>query len=255
MCRIISAAITTRMLYRDKFSPISLTGLFKIKIVSPMIKNILNVGIPSGLESSMFQIGRLLTQRIFTFFGTAAIAANAIASTINSFSFMLGSAFGLALVTVVGQCVGARDYAEAKKQTFRIMKAAYITMTVIGILIFIFINPLIDLFHLSAEAHRMARLYLRIHCFSMVFTWAMAFCLPNALRAAGDARYVMIAAAVSMWTVRVSAAYLFTFIFGFGPVGVWLAMGADFILRGVLYFKRWRNGKWQDKKVITHSVK
>ncbi len=188
---------------------------------------------------------------IFTVFGTAAIAANAIASVINSLSFMPGTAFGLALVTIVGQCVGAKDYAGAKKQTLKIMKLAYITLFVIGTLIFIFMKPLIGLFNLSAEAQSMAKTFLSVHCISIALTWSMGFILPNALRAAGDVRYVMIAAIVSMWTIRVSAAYLFTFTFGFGPLGVWLAMAGDFILRGILYLKRWRGGKWQEKQVIT----
>jgi putative MATE family efflux protein len=252
ICRITAAMITTNMLYRDKYSPISLTGLFNIKIVPSMIKNILNVGIPSGVESSMFQMGRLLTQRIFTAFGTAAIAANAISSVINSLSFMPGTAFGLALVTIVGQSVGARDYDQAKKQTYKIMKIAYITLFAIGVLIYIFMESLVSIFNLSPEAHRMAKTFLRIHCVSIASTWAMAFILPNALRAAGDVRYVMIVATISMWAVRVSAAYLFTFGFGFGPIGVWLAMGADFILRGILYYRRWKSGKWQGKKVITN---
>jgi Na+-driven multidrug efflux pump len=98
----------------------------------------------------------------------------------------------------------------------------------------------------------MSKLFLRVHCFSQALTWAMAFALPNALRAAGDVRYVMIAAIISMWAVRVSTAYLFAFPLGIGPLGVWLGMAADFILRGILYFKRWRSGKWQNKKVITH---
>jgi Na+-driven multidrug efflux pump len=78
----------------------------------------------------------------------------------------------------------------------------------------------------------------------------MSFALPNALRAAGDARYVMIAATISMWTVRVSAAYLFTFTLGMGPIGVWLAMGADFVVRGLFYGIRWARGAWQGKRVI-----
>jgi putative MATE family efflux protein len=251
-CRIVAAAITTFMLYRDKFSPISLSGLLKIKIESHMIKNILNVGVPSGLESSMFQIGRLLTQRIFTSFGTAAIAANAIASTINSLSFMPGTAFGLALITIVGQCVGAGDYAEARRQTFKVMKIAYGTLFTIGFLIFVFMGPLINLFNLSPEAQSMAKSFLRVHCFSVALTWSMGFILPNALRAAGDVRYVMVTTTISMWIVRVSAAYLLAFTLGVGPLGVWLAMAGDFIMRGIFFLTRWRGGKWKDKKVITH---
>jgi Na+-driven multidrug efflux pump len=96
----------------------------------------------------------------------------------------------------------------------------------------------------------MAILFLRVHCISMAIGWAASFALPNALRAAGDAKYVMIAASVSMWTVRVSAAYLLTFAFKIGPLGVWFALGGDFLVRGACYITRWLGGKWQEKKVI-----
>ncbi|MDR0455101.1 MAG: MATE family efflux transporter [Treponema sp.] len=251
MCRITAALITTIMLNRNVNSPISLSGLFDFRIVRPMIRNILNVGIPSGLESSMFQVGRLLTQRIFTFFGTVAIAANAVSSVINSFSFMTGNAYGIALLTIVGQCVGAKDTAQAKKQTFKIMKLAYITMFIVSAFIFICVKPLVGLFNLSPEAQNMAKTFLQVHCISMALGWPVSFALPNALRAAGDARFVMLAATISMWTVRVSAAYLITFVMGIGPLGVWLAMGADFVVRGVFYCSRWVGGKWQEKRVIT----
>jgi putative MATE family efflux protein len=251
ICRITAAAITTTMLGRNTVSPISLSGLFNIRPVRSMVQNILNVGIPSGLESSMFQIGRLLTQRIFTVFGTTAIAANAIASAVNSFSFMPGTAYGIALLTIVGQCVGAGDYTAAKKETRKIMKLAYITLFGISGFIYLFMEPLVSLFSLSPEAHELAKSFLRVHCISMALGWPMSFALPNALRAAGDARFVMIAATVSMWTVRVSAAYIFTFLLGLGPLGVWLAMGGDFVMRGSMYFLRWRRGKWQTKQVIT----
>jgi Na+-driven multidrug efflux pump len=78
----------------------------------------------------------------------------------------------------------------------------------------------------------------------------MSFALPNALRAAGDARYVMIAASITMWTVRVSAAYFLTFVLGAGPLGVWIAMGLDFAARGSAYYLRWVRGKWMQKRVI-----
>lgn len=250
LCRITASMITTVMLNRNRISPVSLSGLFAIRFARPMIRNILNVGIPTGMESSMFQIGKLLTQRIFTVFGTAAIAANAIASVINSFSFMTGNAYGMALLTIVGQSVGARDFAAAKKQTAKIMRIAYITMFIISAFVYICMEPLVSLFKLSPQAHDMAKVFLELHCISMAIGWPMSFALPNALRAAGDARYVMIITTISMWTVRVIASYLFTFTLKMGPLGVWLAMGADFIVRGFFFCTRWLGGKWQEKKVI-----
>jgi putative MATE family efflux protein len=248
--RVIAAVITTVLLIKRPQGGLSLAGLLKIRYIRPMIRNILNVGIPSGLESSMFQVGRLLTQRIFTTFGTSAMAGNAIAGVINSFSFMPGMAYGMSLITIVGQCIGAGDYTAAKKNTAKIMKLSYITLFIISVLIYIFMENLVSLFNLSPEAHALAESFLRIHCISMAIGWPVSFALPNALRAAGDARYVMIVATVSMWTVRVSAAYLLSYTLGIGPLGVWLAMGGDFIVRGSLYLHRWVKGAWQEKRVI-----
>jgi putative MATE family efflux protein len=248
--RTAAATVTTVLLVRNRQGGISLGGLLKIKLIHPMIRNILNVGVPSGLENSMFQLGRLLTQRIFTTFGTSAMAGNAIAGVINSFSFMPGMAFGLSLITIVGQCIGAGDYVSAKRNTAKIMKLSYLTLFIISAVIYIFMENLVSLFNLSPEAHDLAKVFLRVHCISMAIGWPMSFGLPNALRAAGDARYVMLVAVISMWTVRVSAAYLLSYTFGIGPLGVWLAMGGDFIVRGSFYLTRWVRGAWQNKTVI-----
>jgi putative MATE family efflux protein len=246
--RIIAAAVLTLMLVRSQ-GPVSIR-FTRAAINRSMAGRILKVGIPSGLEGSMFQIGRLLTQRIFTSFGTAAIAGNAIASVINSFSFMPGNAFSMALLTVVGQCIGAGDYGGAKRNTGKILKLAWGALFILSGLIFIFLEPLIGLFRLSPAAHDMAKSFLRVHCVSMIIGWIFSFALPNALRAAGDVRYVMWTAAISMFTVRVSFAYLITFAFGLGPLGVWIAMGLDFLVRGTFYLTRWISGKWQKKNVI-----
>jgi putative MATE family efflux protein len=251
LSRIAAAAILTGLLVTNRRGPITLSGILKVRFVRSTIHNILNVGIPSGLESSMFMVGRLLTQRIFTVFGTAAMAANAIASVVNSFSFMPGQAFGMALLTIVGQCVGAGDYDGAKRYTAKIMKYVYLGIFAISLGIFILREPLVNLFDLSGEAHELAVYFLRFHCIFMSIGWGASFALPNALRAAGDARFVMFTAIISMWTVRVSFAYFLTFVLGLGPVGVWIAMGADFIVRGSSYTIRWIRGRWQGKRVIT----
>jgi Na+-driven multidrug efflux pump len=111
-------------------------------------------------------------------------------------------------------------------------------------------EPIVNCFSLGSEAHGYAVQFLRVHCLSMAIAWVTSFALPNALRAAGDARYVMYVAATSMWVVRVSLAYILVFPLGVGPLGVWLAMGADFLCRGTFYALRWKSGKWQSKRVI-----
>ena len=250
LSRILAAIILTYLLINNKTSQLNIKGLSNISFNRANIRSILNVGLPSGFEYSMFQFGRLLTQRLFAPFGTAALAANAIANVINSFSFMPGMAFGVALITVVGQCVGAGDYSEAKRYAEKILKIAWITLFILSASIMIFLDNLVGLFNLGPEASEMAKVFLRVHCISMAIGWVFSFALPSALKAAGDVKYVMIAGTISMWSVRVSAAYFLIYVIGTGPIGVWLAMGGDFFVRGICFLLRWLSGKWQYKNVI-----
>jgi putative MATE family efflux protein len=250
--RTAAAAILLFLLIRGPYrtGPVSLRGLFQGKLDPPMIRNILNVGIPSGVESSMFQFGKILVSRIFTTFGTAAIAANAVTGVLNSLIYMPGNAFGLAILTMAGQCVGARDYEGAKRCTAKVMKMTYGVLFVLNLGIVIFMDPLIGWFSLSPTAHNLARSYIWVHSLAAPFFWPLSFTLPYALRAAGDARYCMVVAAISMWTVRVSLAYILAYPLGIGSVGVCIAMGADFFTRAVCYSQRWVRGKWRTKTVI-----
>ena len=248
--RALVAVLLIYLLMRDKTRIINLYGLTKVKLEGDMIKRILNIGIPSGLEASMFQIGKILITRIFTAFGTVAIAANAVGATINSIAFMPGSGYGIGLLIIVGQCIGAGDYLAAKKYTKKIMILSYATYLFININIFIFMNPIISIFQLSAEAHEMCVLFLRVHCITSTLFWCPSFVLPNALKAAGDARYVMVVAGCTMWLIRVCSAFLMAYTLGLGPVAVYLAMGADFLFRGIFFTRRWLSNKWIEKKVI-----
>jgi putative MATE family efflux protein len=248
--RIVAAFLLMYLLMRDRTRIINLNGITNIKLESAMIKRILNIGIPSGLEASMFQIGKILITRIFTTFGTVAIAANAVSSTINSIAFMPGSGFGMGLLIIAGQCIGAGDYLAAKRHTKKILILSYITYLLININIFIFMDQIIGIFNLSQQAHNMCVLFLRIHCITSTLFWCPSFVLPNALKAAGDARYVMIVAACSMWLVRVCSAFVLAFPLGLGPAAVWAAMGADFLFRGIFFTKRWLSNRWIEKKVI-----
>jgi putative MATE family efflux protein len=248
--RAIAAVFLIYLLLGKRQQMITLNGISKVKLEAAMIKRILNIGIPSGLETSMFQIGKILVTRIFTVFGTAAIAANAVSGTINSLGFMPGSGYGMGLLVIAGQYIGAGNYIEAKRFTKKIMIIASITYLIINLNIFLFMSPIVRSFKLSQEAYELCLSFLRIHCVTSTLFWCFSFVLPNSLKAAGDARYVMIVAASTMWLVRVCSAYIMAFPLGLGPIGVILAMGADFLFRGIFFAARWMSGKWMEKRVI-----
>jgi putative MATE family efflux protein len=250
--RGLAAVILITLLIRGRYrlSPISLLGLFRIRINFSIIKSILYVGIPNGVENSMFQVGKIMVSRIFTSFGTAAIAANAIATAVNSISYMPGNAFGLGLLTVVGQCIGAGNNDAAKKYTARIMKWGYLVLAVINGSILLSMNGIVGIFDLGPQTVQLLESYLWIHCIAAPLFWAPAFILPNALRAAGDVRYCMILSSITMWIVRISSSYILAYPLGIGSIAVWYAMGTDFIVRGFFFTLRWTSGRWQGKKVI-----
>jgi putative MATE family efflux protein len=248
--RITAAVILSAMLFSRRAGAISLAGIHKTRLEWAMIRRILKIGVPSGLESSMFQFGKILLARVITSFGTAAIAANAICGSITGFIYMPGQGFGLGLLTVVGQCVGARDYEGARFYTGKLMKLTYGVVIFFNLMIIIFMEPLIGVFNLTAPAYDFARSFLSMYGIASMIAWPCGFTLPHALRAAGDARYCMIVAGITMWTVRICAAFLLCYTFGMGPIGVWYGMAGDFFARGICYVLRWRGGKWKEQRVI-----
>jgi putative MATE family efflux protein len=248
--RTLAAVILMALLIRGRHLIVNLAGITKVKFDKRILHSILRIGIPSGVEGSLFQVGKLLVSRIAASFGTSAVAANAITGTINSFSISPGNAFGIALVTIVGQCVGAKEFDNARFFNRRLLTMTYGLMVVLSIATMIFIDPVISLFHLSAESHAYTRSFLGVLCVMIMIAWPSAFTLPNSLRAAGDAKYVMYVAIISMWTIRVAGAYLCCYIFGFGPIGIWYAWTADWVLRSICFHIRWHGGKWKQMHVL-----
>ena len=203
----IAACVVGMILITRPVHEIYIRSLFPLKIDWKMIKNIMRIGIPNGLENGMFQIGKILVQGLVSSFGTAAIAANAVAGNIASLEIIPGSAIGMAMITVVGQCVGARDYDGAKKYVRRLMVITYIFMAVLNVPLLFVVRQIVGFYSLSGEAMTMATEILLLHGICAIFIWPAAFSLPNALRAANDVKFTMIAAIASMWICRIGMSY------------------------------------------------
>ncbi len=223
---------------------------FKPEIDFGMIKRILRIGIPSGFENATFQIGKLLVASLITTFGTAAIAANAIGGHIASFSNIPGAAIGLALITVVGQCVGAGDHQQAKYYTAKLMKYTYVAVIIFNVIMAIFARPLVDMFNLSAKAADDAVVIICTFAVVASVFWPSAFTLPNALRAAGDVKFTMYSSILSMGIFRIGFSFIIGQLLGLGVIGTWYAMYIDWVVRTGLFLWRYLSGKWKDKRAI-----
>lgn len=242
--RIVAAAVIIQCL-RNQQNKIYIHPKFKFGFDWKMIGKILHIGVPNGIENSLFQLGKIIVSRLLTSFGTTAIAANAVAATVCGFGTIPGNAISLAMITVVGQCIGAGDLDQVKKYTKSLMKTAYLLMGIINVFILLGASVICSIYILSPETSELAVLLLRLHAGVCIFIWPLSFVLPNALRAANDVRYTMTVSVFSMWIFRIAFSFILANGFGFGAVGVWLAMFIDWLCRAFLFTTRFLAGKWK----------
>ena len=245
-----AAALIMVILLCGKKPLIHFDHLERFEWDSHMIFRILGIGVPNGVEGSLFQIGKLVVQTFMAGFGTAAIAANAISNSVASFANIPGNAIGLATITVIGQCVGAGEKKQAVYYTKRLLWLSYSALAVLSVLLFIFSSQIVLIFNLSNEATELATGIIRTFMVISTFFWPASFMLPNSLRAAGDAKFTMWTSMISMWLFRVISSYILSVTLGWGLYGVWVGMYIDWICRSICFVLRFRHGKWLEKKVI-----
>lgn len=243
------AAVAMLILITRKRHKIHISG-FKPEFDGKMIKRIFSIGIPNGIENGLFNAGKLIVARLVATLGTAAIAANAISNNIASFANVPGMAIGLGMITVVGQCCGAREFEQAQRYALKLLGAAYLANFTINIVLFFSAAPLLGAFGLSDSATVQATNIVRVFSIVCSVLWSPAFALPNALRASGDARFTMTVSVVSMLVMRVGAAYLLVAKTTLGLQAVWLAMYLDWAVRTAFFVFRFARGKWKLKHVI-----
>lgn len=242
--RVLACIIILYLICNSK-NQIYIDPKSKIKLDGVMIKKILHIGIPNGLENGLFQLGRVLVVGIIAGFGTVQIAANAVANNIDSLGCIPGQAISLAMITVVGQCVGAGDYKQCEYYTKKLMKISYAFTSSVNIIIVLILPLLLAVYHLSDDTLELAKILISIHCICAVFLWPASFTLPNALRAANDVKFTMIASIASMWIFRIVTSYILGKWMQMGAIGVWIAMILDWIFRIICFVWRYFSGKWK----------
>lgn len=246
--RIAAAALIMALLRRQN-QQVHISKPFSWKPDRRMIQKILHIGVPNGLENSMFQLGKILVLSLVATFGTASIAANAVSNTIAMFQILPGMAVGFAILTVVSQCVGANDYEQAKIYTKKLIKLVYICMVGMNILVVAALPFIIKIYNLSELTSRITTQIIIYHALCCVTIWPMSFSMPNTLRASNDVRFTMVISIISMWTFRIAFSYLLGQFLGMGVFGVWVAMTIDWLFRAICFTVRYIKGKWKLQRI------
>ena len=245
------ACVVVLYLLQKPACPLRVDGLRALAPDGGLIRRILRVGIPAGIENGMFQIGKLSVSSLTSTLGTAAIAANAVANTTTTFLNIPANAVGMAALTVVGQCLGAGEKEQAVYYSRRLLLTAYCGAWVMNLSAFLFANRFaISLFNLSLEAQTMALQVMVWFNFVSLFFWPSSFTLPNILRAAGDARFTMAVSILSMWVFRVGFCYVMVLGFHGRLLSIWMGMFLDWVFRSLCFFVRFARGRWMEQSVI-----
>lgn len=218
---------------------------FSLKTDWMLLKKILYIGIPNGLENSMFQLGKIMVMSIVAGFGTASIAANAVSNNIATFAILPGTALGYALLTVTAQCVGAGDYKQVSYYTKKLMKMAYLSLMVSSLIVFLLLPSIIRIYGLSEEASGYTYRIIIYYCVCVVTIWPLSFMIPNTLRAAADVKFTMLLAILSMWVFRIGFSFVLAVYLEMGVFGIWVAMTIDWLFRGICFTIRYVRGKWR----------
>ena len=220
-------------------------GQGKLAWNGDMIRRILHIGIPGGVENSIFQLGRVLVVSIIATFGTVLIAANAVANNLDSMGVLPGQAMNLAMITVIGRCVGAGDFGQARYYAKKLMKLTYLINGLCCAGVILTMPLTMRLYGLSEETLALAVVLVLIHDGFAILLWPASFTLTNVLRAANDVKFPMVVSILSMIIFRLGLSYVIGVGMGWGAIGVWTAMVVDWIVRTSCFVGRYRSGKWQ----------
>ena len=243
--RMFAAAFLLLMLRR----PDQLITLktYSLQFDTGIIRKLLYIGVPSSIETSIFQIGKLLVLSVVAGFGTSATTANAVSNSLSQFALIPAAAIGTAMITISGQCIGAGAYDLAVSYTKKLLLLSHGILAATNLIMFFACPYLLPLYSLTPETLQTATLLIRVHSIGAIFLYPESFMLTNTLRAAADVKYPMVVSILSMWIWRVGFSYIRGIYFHKGVLGVWGAMLSDWRCRSICFGLRFRSGVWKTK--------
>ncbi len=246
--RIFSAVVLMWML-RDSKYEISIRNYLKIRPDANKIHKILAMGIPNGIENSMFQFGKLAIQSSVSTLGTVAIAAQAMTNIFENVNGVAGVGVGIGLMTIVGQCLGAGRKDEAVYYTKKMVLWGYIAILASCLFTYAIARPVTALAGMIPQSASLCIYMLGWITVVKPLLWSPSFVTAYAMRAAGDVKFSMIVATLTMWLCRVTLAVFLIRVVKIGAMGVWIGMFCDWGIRGIIFTVRFKSGRWIHKVV------
>ena len=253
LARALAAFILIYYLLQERYE-LHIKKTLKHKFDALLLKKVLNVGIPYGVENGVFQLGRILILSLVSTFGTVAIAANSVGYAIGIFSVLPGFAINLGLTAVISRCVGYNDYEQAKFYNKKILILVFLSHLAINLLIFALLPFILQIYGMSPAATDMTYQMVIWHGIFAILIWPIAFTLPTTFRGAGDAKWPMAISLSVMFICRIGLSYIIADFLGVGVFGTWIAMFIDWYVRAGFYVYRYFSGKWMEYRAVGENA-
>lgn len=249
IARIFSAVVITALCFRRK-NDVRYAGRWIFQWNGELMRNILRIAIPNGLENGVFQLVKVALSSIVALFGTYQIAANGVAQSIWSLAALAGVAMGPVFITVIGQCMGNRDIQAAEIYFKKLTKITLLLSSVWNLLIFLLTPLFMRFYALDPDTKQLVVWLVLIHNLFNAIAYPFSGALSNGLRAAGDVKFTMYVSVISTIAVRLLLSWLLGVVLQMGVIGIAIAMVSDWVIRAIIFFWRQKSGKWKTFQVI-----
>lgn len=249
IARTFSAVVITILCFR-KTNQVFYRGKWIFRWDGTLMKRILNIAVPNGIENGIFQLVKVALSSIVALFGTYQIAANGVAQSIWSMAALAGVSMGPAFITVIGQCMGNKDTCAAEYYFRKLTKITLLLSAAWNLLIFLLTPVFMKFYSLSPETKNLVIWLVLIHNVFNAVMFPFSGALSNGLRAAGDVKFTMYVSIASTILGRLLLSYLLGITLDMGVIGIAIAMVCDWSIRAVVFLWRQKSGKWKTFQVI-----
>lgn len=249
IARTFSAVAITELCFSKK-NPVSYFWKGLLQLEGDLQAKILRIAVPNGFESGIFQLVKVALSSLISMFGTYQIAANGVAQSFWSMAALVGVSMGPVFITVIGQCMGANEPEAAEYYFRKLTRITLVFAAVWNLLIFILTPVVLHFYSLEPQTKQLVIWLVLIHNIFNTLAYPFADPLGKGLRACGDVGFTT---SISLFTtigVRLVFSILFAIILRMGVIGIALAMCLDWSMRGMIFWCRFRQGKWKSLKVI-----
>ena len=213
------------------------------------VKSLLHISVPSGGETLSYQLSQTTIMKMVNILGLAVINTKVYVYVIAMLCYVYTIAIANASQVIVGFLMGAKRQNEVTNRVWKSMSLAIVISVGFAIFFYITSDTVLSVFTTDSEILSLAHDVLLVEIF-LELGRAVNIVMVGCLQAAGDIRTPMLVGVFGMWLCAVPLSYLLGIYWGWGLVGIWIAMAADEILRGVLFIYRWYSGKWKEKRLI-----